>query len=203
MYKAALGRLSGGLIVAVLVSSQIFATATPLSDQQALARASRNGLYLDGMVDYSNSAWDSGGSANAASWNFSGALGYQYNSMFAGEAGYWYFPSITDVTKAKGGTGTLNTDVFLFNAKVIHAIKSNIDLYVKGGFGFRQIDFDGDTHDFEPYFAFGSDYILNSNISFNAQFNYLSGNSSLNKAGLQSVPSYMGISLGVSYNFMG
>ncbi len=203
MYNKSIIRLSGGFIVAALLSSSLYANAVPLSDQKALASASRNGLYLDGMIDYSNSAWDSDGSANASSWNFSGALGYRYNSMFAGEMGYWYFPAITDVKKIKGGTGTLNTDVFLFNAKVIRSIKSNIDLYVKAGVGFRQIDFDDDTHDFEPYFAFGSDYTLNSNISFNAQFNYLSGNASLNKAGLQSVPSYMGISLGVSYNFMG
>ena len=71
MYKSVLSRLSGGLFVAALVSSQIFATAAPLSDQQALAKASRNGLYLDGMVDYSNSSWDSDGSASASSWNFS------------------------------------------------------------------------------------------------------------------------------------
>ena len=203
MYKKVLSCVSGAMVVAAVISSQSFANVISPSDQQALARAMKNGLYLDGMLDYSPSVWDSDDSANASSWNVSGLLGYQYNSVFAGEVGYWYFPAITNVKKAKGGTGTLNTDVYLFNVKIIRPLKSKIDMYVKGGVGFRQIDFDGDSHDFEPYFAIGSDYTLNSNISFNAQFNYLSGNASLNKSGLRSVPAYMGISIGASYNFMG
>jgi len=86
--------------------------------------------------------------------------------------------------------------------KLIMPLYQNFEVYMKGGFAYRVMSLDGTGGLLSSLFGFGVQYHLNSNLSFDAGYNYLAGDGTFNDAGFGAVPAYHMFSLGVHYNFV-
>ncbi len=206
----------GTLAVSFILSGAVWAQATPtmqtgqvnqVADAGMLNAASQNGFYAGLNYNYAAANWQKVASANGAGKNNSSAIngifGFRYNSHLAIQAAFWYFTDVDGVLKTGSlERGTASSYALSASMKLIMPLYQSFEVYMKGGFAYRVMSLDGTGGLLSSLFGFGVQYHLNSNLSFDAGYNYLAGDGTFNDAGFGAVPAYHMFSLGIHYNFV-